>query len=85
MFMTPCKWRKKVLNNFQFLSHNYEKCEKLFNLLCGIVYKYLRLKKEKNNYLLSGKKCHFFTEINSRYFILFIYTNNVPELIEVKK
>ena len=23
----------------------------------------------KNNYLLSGEMCHFFTEINSRYFI----------------
>ena len=22
-----------------------------------------------NNYLLTGKKCHFFTEINSRFFI----------------
>ena len=24
---------------------------------------------EFNNYLLTGKKCHFFTKINSRYFI----------------
>ena len=33
--------------------------------------------RDQNNYLLTGKKCHFFTEINSR-------CNNMRELIEVK-